>query len=254
MNSKRRGRKKWTNEFVTETMIGRNITCTTDLTFIDQPSITPVEWKCGTCNHEWKARLDNIVGKQSGCPKCAGNLEYTLESYKARLTSLNRTDIEVHALESRTSQHSQRMGHFTCNTCSHAWKASIHNVVKFGYGCPECNGNMSKPITDSLGNRFHSRLEYYFWIEYHKRGVKFPLVRQQKYTQERRFTCDFALPTNKMWVEVSGTQMLKREKYASTIAWKRQAVLNRQETFVILTSHTEIDQFITSLLKDQTNV
>ena len=243
--------RKWTNDTIDLALSGRPVSRNQDVTYVNQPSVTPIQWICSTCNHVWHARVDNVIGKQSGCPKCAGNVAYTVDSLNNKLLTDNRLDLKVLSIINGSIDYN-RCGQFRCTTCNNKWIANIHNVIKFRYGCPHCNGNLSKRVVDADGNRFHSKLEHYFWVQYCSSGISYKVLRQQKYTTGRRLTCDFFIPEISTWVEVSGSMMLKRPDYLATIDEKRAIVDGYKHQFIVLSSIPEINQFITTL-KDNLN-
>lgn len=242
--------KKWTNQRIDEAVASRSIKRLTDCLMVPQPSTTPIKWKCTVCEFEWFARVDNIIGKQSGCPHCAGNIMHTTNSFNEKLSSQNRTDIvclEIHRQAVGSNQHPYRYGTFQCNKCNNIWKANIHNIVKFRYVCPKCNDNLSIRVVDDEGNSFHSKLEFYFWKEIKLKRPKTQVLRQQKYASGRRLTCDYVLPDLNTWVEISGRMMLQRSDYKSSLNHKRKIVEDRGHTFVVLSDTTEINKFIITI-------
>ena len=241
--------KKWNNETIDKAVKGRRFKRISDCSHIQIPSITPITWRCDECENEWKARVDNVVHKNSGCPVCAGNIPYTVETLNQRLFHDGRNDLHVKELingSRRNGKSIQRSGIFVCAKCNNEWKADIHNVVKFHYGCPSCNDNIGTRVkVDGLS--FHSKLEYYFWKQYNNKELKFVLLRQQRYLPSRRLSCDFYIPEKRLWVEISGGAMLIQDKYQKTINEKQRIVENKKEQFVVLSTFAEIDRFITTL-------
>jgi hypothetical protein len=237
--------KKWTNETIDDHLSHRSINRIQDVSNISQPSITPIEFSCECCNYTWKATLDNVIHKQSGCPQCAGNLPYTVSSLQTRLN--NRTDLSVKNITTQRYKY----GTFNCTQCGKDWNAIIHNVIKFNYGCPFCNANMSIPVTTPDGVKFHSKLEYYFWQEYYKHNVQHQLLLQQRYSKNRRLTCDFVIPTLYIWIEISGQQMLSHNSYVKTLHEKHTILAKEKPncSLVVLSSHCDIIDCI-SLLKE----
>lgn len=239
--------KKWSNAKLDELLGPRQIQRLTNCDVPGlQPSVMKLDWRCLKCNHEWRVAVDSIANKNVGCPRCAGNTAYTPESLQQRLAEKGRTDLTVLGI---TPGHTKRSayGQFQCVACKGVWSADLHNVLKFRYGCPPCNDNISSRVYTS-GGTFHSKLEHYFWEQYFRVvGNRDGLRRQVRYSDTRRFTCDFVLPDDKTWVEIAGKRMLSLSKYTQTIATKRQICEDKNRTFVLLTSFTEINNFLQPL-------
>lgn len=242
--------KRWTNDSIDAALSGRGITRETNCNIRGfQPSVTKITWKCDTCGDEWNSRVDSVINKKSGCPSCAGNKAYTVDSLNKKLHNQGRDDLEVLELYAGSLKDfikKSRYGLFLCTKCGDRWKADIHNILKFGYGCPLCNDNIgSRLVVD--GETFHSKLEFYFWKRYHELNKQYRIMRQERYSPNRRLTCDFYIPQLQLWVEVTGQYLLKNTKYASTIAEKRSIIENKGHTFVTLSTFTEINKFLDQL-------
>lgn len=242
--------KKWTNDNIDHATSDRPLRRLTDCNIVGfQPSTSPIQWKCNDCNYEWQARADSVINKQSGCPQCAGNVPYTIYTLTDKLLGQGRRDLVVNEVFSGSFtggvRHS-RSASFTCTKCKGLWVADIHNVIKFGYGCPTCNNNVSTRV-EVDGLKFHSKLEYYFWKQYHSNSIPYEIRRQHKYLPSRRLTCDYYIPEKSLWIEVTGGSLLKNKKYSSTIEEKRCIVNQRGDRFVTLTTLADINNFITSL-------
>jgi len=132
-------KKKWTRQFIESAMIGRGIICISDIESINQPSVTPINWKCKICEHGWTARVDNIINKKSGCPNCAGNLAYNLVTAQ-QLLDKREDDITILEIVDGDKEHHRR-GKFLCGACSNIWFNTLHNVLSPSkqQGCRICN-------------------------------------------------------------------------------------------------------------------
>ena len=239
--------KKWTNATIDQWIAANNkrFHRVTDVTHVRQPSTTPITWQCDEDGQEWAARVDNVVGKGSGCPKCSGNEMLSVSVVSERI--LLRSNAVCEQIFEGSYLHSRR-GTFRCLSCNDTWEALIHNVLKFGYGCPICNSNIGTPCASIDGAKFHSKLERTFW------ELVQPLVtsglqidRQVKYLPTRRLTADFYIPTIDTIVEISGTALLKRDRYRTTMIEKRAIAATLGKRHVTLTSIPEINNFITTL-------
>lgn len=245
--------KKWSNARIDELVSPKQIRRLTNCDIPGfQPSVTKLDWKCLKCEYEWKVAVDSIANKNVGCPRCAGNLTYTADTLQKRLLDSQRTDIIVLDIIPGTCNTAAKTkkspyGTFKCSACENIWEADIHNVIKFGYGCPSCNDNISTRVYTTDGV-FRSKLEHYFWETYARIiGSTNGVQRQVRYNKERRFTCDFVLPDGTTWVEISGKRLLLRSKYAQTIDTKQQICESKNQTFVVLTSIPEIHTFLYNL-------
>lgn len=245
--------KKWTNakidELVTPKQIQRLTNC--DVPGL-QPSVTKLDWKCLKCEYEWKVAVDSLANKDVGCPQCAGNLTYTVTTLQQKLIDKQRTDLLVLDIlpgnnGTQGRKKCQVHGKFKCVNCQNVWTADIHNVIKFGYGCPTCNDNISTRVYTADG-MFRSKLEYYFWESFQRIiGDVSVVQRQVRYVKARRFTCDYVIPTRNLWIEISGKRLLARSVYYETIQLKRKMCEERGQTFVMLTSIPEIHEFLYNL-------
>jgi hypothetical protein len=245
--------KKWTNANIDRALSTRSISRLTDCDVKGfQPSCMKVALHCETCNYQWAAVLDSVINKKSGCPACAGNIPYTVESLQHRLNEHHRRDLEVLSItpgrhRTENSPKLSPYGTFRCTSCDHIWSADIHNVLKFRYGCPICNSNVSTPVV-TMDGRFGSKLEYYFWTKASEQlRQTVTIERQVRYLPTRRLTCDFVLSEKNMWIEISGKSLLNQERYKQTIETKREICANEKRQFFCLTSFAEIDNFIDNL-------
>lgn len=237
-------RKKWSTQNINKQLSKRSVSLVdgTDVDNLTSPSTSKLQFECDNCGHHWSAVLDNVINKNSGCPKCAGNIPYTINTLSDKLGG--RSDLSVCDI----TDTKYRMGTFRCAGCNETWQANIHNVIKFHYGCPTCHGNLSTPMFTQHG-KFHSKLEYFFWTEYHKNQVPYHLLRQVRYTQDRRLTVDYMIPELLLWIEISGQVMLTSEKYQNNLHEKQQIVHTKYPNadWIVLTTHSDIIQCINML-------
>lgn len=245
-------RKKWTNDNIDSMIKKRNLNIKriTDCYAIKMPSRTKIMWQCLKCNYIWKTTVNQMSYAKIACVRCNGTLDYTVESFNDKLKDLNRNDIVLVSLKAGSKNKSRR-GLFRCIKCNHQWDALIHNIIKFRYGCPPCNDNSATRVYDEQYGMFHSKLEYYFWTEALKKQINPNLIQRHiRYDNNRRITCDFVIPSLKIWIEVSGTKFLKNDKYKKTIDEKRKIIENKREIFYNLYTHNDIISCI-DLIKQQ---
>lgn len=239
--------RKWTNQTIDDWLTANNkpFSRSTDVTSVRQPSTTPIEWRCSLDGHTWTARVDNIVGKGSGCPMCSGSIPLTVDGVTDRIyVRSNATCIELYA----GSVNAGRTGKFQCCRCGGHWVASVHNVLSHGYGCPQCNSNLSTPCESIDGEQFHSKLERSFWEAIKPlRDAGVAVIRQGQYLHTRRFTCDFYFPNLMLIVEISGKAMLSRDDYRATIELKHRMAEASHRQMVVLSDNQMITDFAHTL-------
>lgn len=238
--------KKWTNEKIDSWLVDnqKSFCRVTDFALVSQPSTTLTTWKCSVDGHEWQARVDNIVGKGSGCPKCGGTMPLTISEVNDRIVHRSKAVcLAIHPGD----QKSGKRADFECAKCSNQWTALLHNVLQHGYGCPTCNANMSTPCQSDDGEHFHSMLERSFWEATTNIRTKIPMERQAQYVHTRRFSCDFYFPTLMLLVEISGKSMMARPDYKQTIELKYLMAEAGHRHLMVLTDSTEISAFVQTL-------
>ena len=95
-----------------------------------------LDWKCSTCEHEWKAPGSRRVRGDGGCPACSGRVVHS-----DGRNSMANTHPEL-AEEYQGDPNSVIAGgkilkNWKCSTCGHEWKAQGANRVA-GNNCPVC--------------------------------------------------------------------------------------------------------------------
>jgi len=133
------GKLPITNEIYDIRLIGRNISRLEDIINAN----TPINHQCMMCNHIWRTRPSDIMGKhKSGCPQCSGKLPITNESYDIQLLNRDITRLEDVKNNYTPIKHQ-------CNICSHIWKAKTNDVTSIHKtGCAKCSGKL--PITNEI--------------------------------------------------------------------------------------------------------
>ena len=97
-------------------------------------------WRGQECGHEWVAKPHDRVGKNSGCPVCAGRLIVpgtndikTLFPHIAEEWSdLNDVSVET------VSPGSNTPFWWKCSDCGNEWQTQPNYRCFQGYGCPAC--------------------------------------------------------------------------------------------------------------------
>lgn len=104
-------------------------------------------FKCDTCLHIWKARLNNIDQGQ-GCPKCSGRLCITKDQCHSRIS--NKPFIMLQYAGKLLDKSSL----FECSLCGYKWNTSFANAETIK-NCPKCSKaakvTLSKAISRLTG-------------------------------------------------------------------------------------------------------
>lgn len=126
--------EKLTNDDIDRKLIMRNleriddiINCKTSITF-----------RCKQCNHTWKTKPYNVLGKnKSGCPKCANRIPLTNSAVDERLS--NRTIKRVGPIKNSSSATKVQ-----CTICNYTWETTPKCFLHKFSGCPKCVNIVSK--------------------------------------------------------------------------------------------------------------
>ena len=110
------------------------------------------------CGYEWRAANTNVVGANTGCPKCAGTMPLTEEEVRGRL--VGRPSVTL--VRYSGSAGSKSVWH--CEDCGEDWEAKAEAVVgKAASGCPNCAVGGFKP----------SKPAHFYCYEISKAGQKY---------------------------------------------------------------------------------
>ena len=95
-----------------------------------------LDWKCSTCEHEWKSTGSNRL-RGRGCPACVG----FLHSDGRNSMAMTHPDlaIEYQGDATKIIATSEKKLDWKCSTCEHEWKANGRNRSILGAGCPPCS-------------------------------------------------------------------------------------------------------------------
>lgn len=111
---------------------------------------TPTSFIClnEECKYIWKARPADILTKKSGCPKCAGLIQYTNEFIDDKLKQEGLVKRIGNCINSKEKIK------FLCliDECNYEWYAQPHSIVMNKSGCPKCAGLC--PITNEYIDNF----------------------------------------------------------------------------------------------------
>lgn len=86
------------------------------------------------CNYEWEVNTYHFINGH-GCPKCAGKLPYTTETFKEKVCQMYGDEYNV--LGEYIPKTKILMQH---NICNHIYLVAPNNFIK-GYRCPKCFRN-----------------------------------------------------------------------------------------------------------------
>ena len=106
-----------------------------------------VWWRCGTCGHEWPARVASRTAGD-GCPECAHRRQRERGPRPVpseRSLAANRPELltELHPTRNpnldadKLGAGSNAKVWWRCATCTHEWRAKVGNRTR-GSGCPAC--------------------------------------------------------------------------------------------------------------------
>jgi Zn finger protein HypA/HybF involved in hydrogenase expression len=96
-------------------------------------------WKCNICAYEWGTFINNR--KYHGCPKCAGNLRWTLARFLEHVQKKHGDRYDYSKITEEHIQGEKSKVPIRCNTCNYPWSPSIHDHVQ-GTVCPNCAGRV----------------------------------------------------------------------------------------------------------------
>jgi hypothetical protein len=95
------------------------------------------DWKCSTCEHEWKTTGAARSGqRKTGCPVCAGQVIHIDERNSMYITHPKLTN-EYQGDATKIIAGTHKKLDWKCSTCEHEWRAKGSERVQ-GTGCPCC--------------------------------------------------------------------------------------------------------------------
>ena len=90
---------------------------------------------CRKCNLQWEVRPNSLL-QGHGCPKCAGVLKKTTETYRVELSQKNP---KVELLGEYTKCGTKIL--HRCLKCNLQWEVVPSSLLQ-GKGCPQCSGHI----------------------------------------------------------------------------------------------------------------
>ena len=98
-----------------------------------------IDWKCSTCEHEWKAQgNDRVQGK--GCPACVNQVIHTDGRNSMAMTHPDLAS-EYQGDANLIIAGTNKKLDWKCSTCEHEWNTMGGHRVN-GSGCPACSGRV----------------------------------------------------------------------------------------------------------------
>lgn len=115
-----------------------------------------LDWKCSTCEHEWKTTGSHRT-YGSSCPACS-NQAIHIDGRNSMAKTHPKLAIEYQGDATTIFAGTDKKLDWKCSICEHEWKASGDNRMR-GTGCPTCaesGFDTSKPAY-VYQIRFHTR-------------------------------------------------------------------------------------------------
>lgn len=92
---------------------------------------------CYICNYHWSPRIhDHIRGK--GCPKCAGNNPWTLQSFILAAIEIHNTKYDYSNITDADIKNQNSHLQIKCLKCNKIWSPSIKDHINHKSGCTNC--------------------------------------------------------------------------------------------------------------------
>lgn len=92
--------------------------------------------RCSRDGFEWKAKINNLIHGNKGCPLCAGNRRFSENERVVQINTYgNGRFLFKGWVDSYTNCYSKAS--VSCCKCGNEWQSSIDNMLH-GKGCPSC--------------------------------------------------------------------------------------------------------------------
>ena len=132
-----------------------------DATKIIAGTSKKLDWKCSTCDHEWKAR-GNSRRRGHGCAYCSNNYLHS-DGRNSMANTHPKLAKEYQGDATKVIAGTGKRLPWKCSTCDHEWKAaSSDRTSSSNHGCPCCNrNNLHSDGRNSMAKTHpHLALEY----------------------------------------------------------------------------------------------
>lgn len=149
----------------------------------------PIGFLCQICDYTWKIGPGVILGRSSGCKKCAG------------LLKLTNADVDIRLSESFVRRISDYKGanidmDVECTSCNYKWSKPAYNILR-SKSCPICNRSVGeKAVILILQN---NNIEFKFQYQIN--------------ANDRRYFIDFYLIDYNLFIEYNGRQHYQDMSY-----------------------------------------
>jgi hypothetical protein len=182
-----------------------------------------VWWKCNSCLGKWESRVDSRTLGKNGCPYCSGRNATATDNLLVYFPELCKEwNYEKNELPpSSYKSKSEYKAWWKCKACFGEWQTTISHRTE-GTGCPHC----SKILMDD-GVECDSVSEAYVYLQYREKGVE---VELHKRYPKSRMKCDFFIPSENKYVEVTGFHYQSKlmKGWFSYISYLRRIVSKRR--------------------------
>lgn len=111
-------------------------------------------FRCTSGHPPWRARVNTMTSRRTGCPYCAGQkvaagVNDLASSHPALVGEWHPTrNRELTAQQVTAGTH--RHVWWRCSDCSFEWSAGVYERTRHGTGCPHCAGMQAAPGVDDL--------------------------------------------------------------------------------------------------------
>lgn len=134
--------------------------------------------RCKSCNHVFTPTIDNHINCQTGCPLCAGNLNWTLDRFIATAQRLHANKYNYGKVKDIHIKTKKSIVPIVCNTCAGEWLSTIANHIHNYAGCPHCHMSTGEALIHNIlklwGISFQSQVsippnlirKYDFYLSY----------------------------------------------------------------------------------------
>lgn len=109
-----------------------------------------LEYLCEICEWKWMAKINNLIHRKSGCPKCAGNIPESFDEIKKSLYNRNIKVLSETYINNKSKINCE------CVVCFYLWQATTKSLNLRKTGCPKCAGIIPKPF-DEIKSIAHSK-------------------------------------------------------------------------------------------------
>ena len=205
--------------------------------YTDSYSVLSIE--CGKCKHVWDTTLRRIK-KNCWCPKCAGNIKYTLDYVQNFVAERNGKCLSAEYVNGHTNMEWQ------CEK-GHTWRTKFM-YIKRGTWCPSCSaGKSQNELREIIGQIFPS-------VNIFQNYRGFDWLRNKK-----KMEIDIWVPKLKIAIEYDGRHHFSpvefggMSKEKAVLAFKEMRNRDRKKESLIKKHTNEIKHFIRFSYKEEIN-